>query len=62
MPYQMPKEMVNNIISKYGNLEDMNFHNDTIGCTATYVSGNNTENAFREINSRSFLDQRISLK
>jgi len=30
MPY-MPKEMVNNIISKYGNLEDMNFHNDTIG-------------------------------
>lgn len=61
MPY-MPKEMVNNIISKYGNLEDMNFHNDTIGCTATYVSGNNTEDAFRGMNSRSFLDQRIPLK
>jgi len=60
MPY-MPKEMVNNIISKYA-LEDMNFHNDTIGCTATYVNGNNAEDSFRGMNSRSFLDQRIPMK
>lgn len=58
----MPKEMVDKIISAYGNLEDMNFHNDTIDCTATYVSGSNAEDAFRGRNSRSFLDQRILLK
>jgi len=58
----MPKEMVDKIISAYGNLEDMNFHNDTIDCTATYASGSNAEDAFRGMNSRSFLDQRILLK
>eukprot|EP00493_Phyllostaurus_siculus_P021387 UN21714 len=42
MPY-MPKEMVNNIISKYG-LEDMNFHNDTIGTCHPFQTVLSNEN------------------
>lgn len=34
----MPKEMVDKIISAYGNLEDMNFHNDTIGTCQSFQS------------------------